>query len=170
MLELVGQFLALAGVLVGMLEAQAESDWEALVGIPAPTQSSTGEFRLHRTGRLRASPAGDPTTSPAPVPVLDHCHGEKAYFSICSCQVPLQCRKGGGMRAGWEVRCSPLPVTPLSSVCASSRLGLGLLHPCACSLPVPKRSCVGNRGQRGIQEASIDLHFLTAPKLFLAVP
>lgn len=51
-LELVGQFLALAGVVVGMLEAQAESDREALVSVPAPTQSSTGEFRLHRTGRL----------------------------------------------------------------------------------------------------------------------
>ena len=49
LLELVGQFPALAGVLVGTLEAQAESGWEAPVGIPAPTWSSTSEVRLHHT-------------------------------------------------------------------------------------------------------------------------
>ena len=78
------------------------------------------------------------------------------------------------MHAGREARCSPLPRgSPFLCVC-KQQTQAGFAGPVclfsACPKAFPKRLCMDNEGQRGLQEPSIDFRFLPDPKHFLAVP
>lgn len=155
LLGLVGQFLALAGVLVGMLEAQAESGWEAQVGIPAPARISASEVRLH-------------STQPA---LSISCWRSHCLSSPCSCAGPplwwdsffsrlslpgCPRRKGQGMHAGREARCSSVPPWLPFPLCVQQQTRAGFAAPVclfsACPRALPERSCMDSRRQWGLQE------------------
>lgn len=92
--------------------------------------------------------------------MLDHPPGESFYFPISNCQDALAVQKG--MEDARWLGSEVLPFSP----CVQAADSDWVCRTCVFVLRLSQSSCMDNRGQWGLQEPSLDFHFLPDPDTF----